>query len=203
MISCPRFRMRGRAPPRPRAIRGGLIPVRDHARRARSRRRHRETGAPRLPGGGGAAARVGLDVIVDEVVIDRATWDDWTDALAGLDVVWVGIRCSPEVAEERNKARGLAASWGWRCVPNTATVHRDAADDFEIDDKPNTRRGTVSAHSTARILIDLGRCGRYRSQHRLARSIVGNAGACRNTSAPVRFRSQVDLGQRGSHGRFT
>ena len=28
----------------------------------------------------------------------------WIDALAGLDVVWVGIRCSPEVAEERNKA---------------------------------------------------------------------------------------------------
>ena len=77
------------------------------------------------------AARVGLNVIVDEVVIDRTTWEDWTDALAGLDVVWVGVRCSPEVAEERNKARGGRLLGLARA--QTATVHRDAAYDFEID----------------------------------------------------------------------
>src|SRR5437867_3360461 len=53
-----------------------------------------------------AAARVGLNVIVDEVIIDRTSWEDWNAALAGLDVVWVGIRCAAEVAEERNRARG-------------------------------------------------------------------------------------------------
>jgi hypothetical protein len=53
-----------------------------------------------------AAAGVGLQVIVDEVVIDKTSWDDWGVALAGLDVVWVGIRCSAEVAEERSHVRG-------------------------------------------------------------------------------------------------
>ena len=52
-------------------------------------------------------------------------------ALAGLDVVWVGVRCSADVAEERERVRGdrfrgLARS-------QTATVHRDATYDFEID----------------------------------------------------------------------
>jgi chloramphenicol 3-O phosphotransferase len=78
-----------------------------------------------------AAAHVGLNVIVDEVIIDRTSWDDWTVALAGLDVVWVGIRCSPEVAEERNRARGDRFAGLARA--QTATVHRDAGYDFEIE----------------------------------------------------------------------
>jgi chloramphenicol 3-O phosphotransferase len=78
-----------------------------------------------------AAAHVGLNVIVDEVVIDRASWDDWNSALAGLDVVWVGIRCSPEVAEERNRARGDRFVGLARAL--SATVHRDARYDLEID----------------------------------------------------------------------
>jgi hypothetical protein len=32
-----------------------------------------------------AAAHVGLNVIVDEVVIDRTSWDDWNVALCRLD----------------------------------------------------------------------------------------------------------------------
>jgi chloramphenicol 3-O phosphotransferase len=83
-----------------------------------------------------AAAHVGLNVIVDEVVIDRTSWDDWTDALAGLDVVWVGIRCSAEVAEERNRARGDRFAGLARA--QTATVHRDAGYDFEIDTTTQT-----------------------------------------------------------------
>jgi chloramphenicol 3-O phosphotransferase len=77
------------------------------------------------------AAHVGLNVIVDEVLIDRTSWDDWTDALAGVDVVWVGIRCSPEVAEERNRARGKRYAGLARAL--TTTVHQDAQYDFEID----------------------------------------------------------------------
>jgi chloramphenicol 3-O phosphotransferase len=80
----------------------------------------------------GAAARAGLNVIVDEVVIDDMSWDDWTVALEDLDVVWVGVRCSAEVAEERNRVRsgprfaGLARA-------QADTVHRYATYDFEID----------------------------------------------------------------------
>jgi chloramphenicol 3-O phosphotransferase len=83
-----------------------------------------------------AAAHVGLNVIVDEVVIDRASWDDWNSALAGLDVVWVGIRCSAEVAEERNRARG--GRFGGLARALSATVHRDARYEFEVDTTTQT-----------------------------------------------------------------
>jgi chloramphenicol 3-O phosphotransferase len=82
-------------------------------------------------GGVAAAARVGLNVIVDEVVIDKTSWDDWTGALAGLDVVWVGIRCSTEVAEERNRVRGDRFAGLARA--QTVTAHQHARYDFEID----------------------------------------------------------------------
>jgi chloramphenicol 3-O phosphotransferase len=83
-----------------------------------------------------AAAHVGLNVIVDEVVIDRTSWDDWTVALGDLDIVWVGVRCSPEVAEERNRARGNRYAGLARAL--TATVHQDARYDFEIDTTTRT-----------------------------------------------------------------
>ena len=79
-----------------------------------------------------AAGRAGLNIMVDEVVIDRTSWEDWGIALAGLDVIWVGIRCSAEVAEERNRARGDVRYAGLASAL-TVTVHRDAIYDFEID----------------------------------------------------------------------
>jgi len=79
----------------------------------------------------GAAAHAGLNVIVDEVVIDETTWSDWVAALRGLDVVWVGVRCSAEVAEERSTVRG--DRYRGLARAQTATVHRYATYDFEID----------------------------------------------------------------------
>jgi chloramphenicol 3-O phosphotransferase len=78
-----------------------------------------------------AAARVGLNVIVDEVVIDQTSWDDWTIALEDLDAVWVGVRCSAEVAEDRNRVRGPRFAGLARA--QAVTVHRYATYDFEID----------------------------------------------------------------------
>jgi chloramphenicol 3-O phosphotransferase len=89
-----------------------------------------------------AAAHLGLNVIVDEVVIDGTSWDDWNVALAGLDVVWVGIRCSPEVAEERNRARADRFAGLARAL--TAIVHRDATYDFEIDTTTQTQNQVLS-----------------------------------------------------------
>jgi len=51
-------------------------------------------------------ARHGLDVIVDEVMFGSHAALDWTEALAGLPVLWVAVRCSPEVAAQREIARG-------------------------------------------------------------------------------------------------
>ena len=87
-----------------------------------------------------AAAGVGLHVIVDEVVIDKTSWDDWVVALVGLDVGWVSIRCSAEVAEERNRVRGDRFAGLARA--QTATDHQHVRYDFEID---TTTQGPAEA----------------------------------------------------------
>jgi chloramphenicol 3-O phosphotransferase len=97
-----------------------------------------------------AAAGAGLNVIVDEVVIDRTSWDDWTTSLAGLHVVWVGVRCSLGVAEQRERSRperfnGLTRG-------QSTTVHEYAQYDFEVD---------TTTRSRQEVLADLTRCLGY------------------------------------------
>jgi len=77
------------------------------------------------------AARAGVNVIVDEVVTDKTVWDDWRTVLAGVDVVWVGIRCAADVADERNRSRG--DRFPGLARGQTLTVHEHATYDFEID----------------------------------------------------------------------
>lgn len=76
-------------------------------------------------------AHAGFDVVVDEVVLDEESVADWSRALEGLWVTWVAIRCSPEVAEERERARhdrlpGLARGLA-------GVVHRFAPAHHELD----------------------------------------------------------------------
>jgi chloramphenicol 3-O phosphotransferase len=77
------------------------------------------------------AARAGLNVLVDEVVVDETAWHDWQAVLAGLSVVWVGIRCSREVAEAREQRRGDRPPGMTRA--QVWTVHEHARYDAEID----------------------------------------------------------------------
>ncbi|MFI7342371.1 chloramphenicol phosphotransferase CPT [Streptomyces sp. NPDC050085] len=54
-----------------------------------------------------AMARAGARVVVDEVFLGGAgSQGRWRTALDGLDVLWVGVRCDPEVAAGRERARG-------------------------------------------------------------------------------------------------
>ena len=50
----------------------------------------------------GALARSGVNVLLDDLtldgVVDQQRWDD---ALLGLDVLWVGVRCAPAIAAGR------------------------------------------------------------------------------------------------------
>ena len=103
--------------------------------------------------GAAAAARAGLNVIVDDVVIDRVHLHGWRDELSGLVVAWVGVRCSADVAEERERLRrdsryaGLARA-------QADLVHRHTAYDFEIDTtSANARRGVVGPRARSRLLI--------------------------------------------------
>jgi len=55
----------------------------------------------------GALARSGVDVLLDDVMlegsVDQRRWDD---ALHDVDVYWVGLRCTPETAAAREAERG-------------------------------------------------------------------------------------------------
>jgi chloramphenicol 3-O phosphotransferase len=76
-------------------------------------------------------ARCGMNVVVDDVMIESNEWDHWRAALAGIDVVWVGVRCDVEVAARRETERGDRAMGLAR--GQAETVHRFPVYDLEID----------------------------------------------------------------------
>ena len=89
-----------------------------------------------------ACAREGFDVIVDDVCLDEEAVADWREALAGLDVTWVALRCDPDVAEARERERGDRAPGLARGL--SAVVHRHASYDLELDSTNITAAELVS-----------------------------------------------------------
>jgi chloramphenicol 3-O phosphotransferase len=79
-----------------------------------------------------AMARSGARVVVDEVFLGGAqSQQRWQKALAGVRVLWVGVRCDAGVAAGRETARGdrvigMAAA-------QADLVHRGVAYDLEVD----------------------------------------------------------------------
>ncbi|MFJ8951557.1 chloramphenicol phosphotransferase CPT [Streptomyces sp. NPDC102381] len=86
-----------------------------------------------------AMAAAGAPVIVDEVFLGGPhSQNRWRKALAGLDVLWVGVRCDAVVAAAREAARGdriagMAAS-------QAALVHEGVTYDLVVD---TTRTGAA------------------------------------------------------------
>jgi len=76
-------------------------------------------------------ARTGFNVVVDEVAIDAQAIQAWAEALAGLSVDWVAVRCQPQAAEARERERGDRAPGLARGL--SEVVHRHAAYDLELD----------------------------------------------------------------------
>lgn len=79
-----------------------------------------------------AMVRAGARVILDEVFLaGAASQQRWQKVLAGLDVLWVGVRCESAVAAGREVARGdrvqgMAAS-------QAEVVHQGVVYDVEVD----------------------------------------------------------------------
>jgi chloramphenicol 3-O phosphotransferase len=79
-----------------------------------------------------AMARAGARVIIDDVFLGgAASQQRWQKALAGLAVLWVGVRCAAEVAAAREIARGdrlqgMAAS-------QASVAHEGVSYDLEVD----------------------------------------------------------------------
>lgn len=79
-----------------------------------------------------AMARSGGRIILDEVFLGgAASQQRWREALAGLGVLWVGVRCDGDVAAGREIARadrmpGMARA-------QAELVHRGVSYDLEVD----------------------------------------------------------------------
>ena len=79
-----------------------------------------------------AMARAGARIIIDDVFLGGGVSQERTRAyLSGLEVLWVGVRCDPEIAVGREIARddrvtGMAAL-------QAEMVHNDVVYDIEVD----------------------------------------------------------------------
>ncbi len=79
-----------------------------------------------------AIARSGVNVIIDDLTFEGSVDQRrWNDVLAGLEVCWIGLRCAPHVAAEREARRGSR-------LPGIArnqaeSVHEGVNYDVEID----------------------------------------------------------------------
>lgn len=79
-----------------------------------------------------AMARAGARIILDEVFLSGVdARNRWQAALADVSVLWVGVRCAPAVAAERERGRedriaGMATS-------QAQLVHAGMAYDVEVD----------------------------------------------------------------------
>ncbi|WP_461012230.1 chloramphenicol phosphotransferase CPT [Streptomyces capparidis] len=100
-----------------------------------------------------AMARAGARVVVDEVFLGGAdSQRRWREALHGLGVLWVGVRCDAAVAEARETARGDRTPGMAR--GQAEAVHRGVVYDMEVD---TTR--TEALECARAIAARVGRTG--------------------------------------------
>ncbi|MEV5388009.1 chloramphenicol phosphotransferase CPT [Streptomyces sp. NPDC052721] len=79
-----------------------------------------------------ATARAGARIVVDDVFLGgAASQERWRKALAGLDVLWVGVRCDAEVAAAREIARGDRTQG--MAAAQADLVHHGVSYDLEVD----------------------------------------------------------------------
>ena len=79
-----------------------------------------------------AMVRAGARVIIDEVFLGGAASQKlWRNALDGLDVLWVGVRCAGAVAAGREIARGDRI--GGMAAKQAELVHEGVSYDLEVD----------------------------------------------------------------------
>ncbi|SEO51909.1 chloramphenicol 3-O phosphotransferase [Actinacidiphila rubida] len=91
-----------------------------------------------------AIVRAGVPVVVDEVFLGGPrSQARWRAALAGTDVLWVGVRCDPEVAAAREAARGDRV--GGMARLQAELVHRGVEYDLEVDSGKGTPEDCAAA----------------------------------------------------------
>jgi len=87
-----------------------------------------------------AMAGDGARIIIDDVFLGgAASQQRWRRAVAGLAVLWVGVRCDGAVAAAREAARGDRITG--MAVAQADLVHRGVCYDLEVD---TTRTGSLA-----------------------------------------------------------
>ncbi len=90
-----------------------------------------------------ALARSGVSVLLDDLTLDGSVDQRrWDEALHGLDVCWVGVRCDPEVAADRETGRGSRPPGIAR--HQAESVHDGVRYDVEVDAGSLTPRQELS-----------------------------------------------------------
>jgi chloramphenicol 3-O phosphotransferase len=93
-----------------------------------------------------AMVRAGARVVVEDNFVSGPVGQQrWSVALAGLRVGWVGVRCAPDVAEQREGARGDRVAGMARSQADA--VHVGIAYDLEVD------TGAVGTDELARVVV--------------------------------------------------
>jgi len=92
-----------------------------------------------------AAAREGLNVIVDEVTMTQNEWDDWQVRLDGIDTTWVRVELPVDELERREAARGDRMIGHARYQLDI--VHRFADYDLTVD------TGALSPDEAAEAIV--------------------------------------------------
>lgn len=97
-----------------------------------------------------ATARAGARVVVDDVFLGGPrSQERWRHALAGLEVLWVGVRCEAAVAADREILRGDRTPG--MAGKQAATVHQGVVYDIEVD---TTRTASLDcARTIARAVV--------------------------------------------------
>ena len=101
-----------------------------------------------------AMVRAGARVIFDDVFLGGAASQERVHThLEGLEVLWVGVRCAPEVAAGREIARGTGSA-GWP-PRRQRWCTRELTYDVEVD--TGTTESIDCAHAIAAFVATGGR----------------------------------------------
>jgi chloramphenicol 3-O phosphotransferase len=99
----------------------------------------------------GSAARAGLNVIADDVVLTEEEWRGWQAELDGLDTHWVRVQIALDVLEAREQARSNRMLGHARS--QYEDVYRYPTYDSEVD------TGTLDPDAAAAVVLASWRAG--------------------------------------------
>lgn len=90
-----------------------------------------------------AFAKAGGDVVADDLLLEPCFLTDYLDALDGLDVTFVGVRCPLEVVNDRERAR--PGRFPGTAQAHFERVHAGCVYDVEVDTSAQSPRQCAAA----------------------------------------------------------